>query len=43
KTMQSIEKIKNASVEELMQVPRMNKKAAESVYLFFRKEADKKE
>jgi excinuclease ABC subunit C len=43
KTMQSIEKIKNASVEELMQVPRMNKKAAESVYLFFRKKEDKKE
>lgn len=33
----SIEDIKNADVEKLQQVPSMNKKAAESIYNFFRK------
>ena len=32
-----IEEIRNATVEELKQVPSMNEKAAESVYLFFNK------
>lgn len=35
KTYQSIEDIKNATVEELKQIPSMNKKAAEQIYAFF--------
>ena len=34
-----IEKIRDASVEELMKVPGMNRMAAEAVYEFFRKPA----
>ena len=34
---QSLENIRNASVEELAQVDGMNRKTAEAVYLFFRK------
>ena len=36
KYFESIEDIKNADVEELMKVPSMNRKAAESVYDFFK-------
>ncbi len=36
KYFKSIEDVKSASVEELMQVPSMNRRAAESVYGFFR-------
>ena len=32
-----IDAIRNASAEELDQVPQMNRKAAEAVYLFFHK------
>ena len=34
-----IEEIRNATVEELKEVPSMNEKAAESVYLFFRQDS----
>ncbi len=37
KSFQSLENIRNASVEELAQTEGMNQKAAEAVYLFFRK------
>ncbi|MDK2808311.1 MAG: excinuclease subunit, partial [Clostridiales bacterium] len=33
----SLEKVKEASIEELMEVPAMNRRAAESVYEFFHK------
>ena len=35
---QSLDQIRNASVEELAALPGMNKKAAENVYAFFHKE-----
>ena len=38
-----IGKIREATVEQLKDVPSMNERAAESVYLFFRKENDKAE
>jgi len=34
-----IDAIRNASAEDLEQVPQMNRKAAEAVYLFFHKPA----
>ncbi|MDO5291505.1 MAG: excinuclease ABC subunit UvrC [bacterium] len=37
KQFQSIEAVKNAGVDDLMQVPSMNQKAAEEVFLFFHK------
>ena len=37
KNFQSLENIRNASVEELAQVEGMNQRSAEAVYLFFRK------
>jgi excinuclease ABC subunit C len=37
KSFDSIEDIKNADIERLMEVPSMDRKAAESVYEFFRK------
>ena len=37
KHFQSLENIRNASVEELAEIDGMNKKTAEAVYLFFRK------
>ena len=38
KNYQSLDQIRNASVEELAALPGMNKKAAENVYAFFHKE-----
>ena len=43
KQFQSIEAIREAGVDELMQVPSMNQKAAEEVYLFFHKKIEKKQ
>ncbi|MGN0297562.1 MAG: excinuclease ABC subunit UvrC [Lachnospiraceae bacterium] len=37
RTYENLQQLKNASVEELAQIPEMNQKAAESVYLFFHK------
>ena len=37
KHFQSLENIRNASVEELAEIDGINKKTAEAVYLFFRK------
>ncbi|MGN0167979.1 MAG: excinuclease ABC subunit UvrC [Acetatifactor sp.] len=34
----SIEEIKSASVEELLEIPELNRRAAEDIYSFFRKE-----
>ena len=35
RTFKSLEAVKEATVEELMNIPEMNQKAAESVYRFF--------
>ena len=36
----SLEEIKNATVEELMELPEMNGKIAQEIYLFFHKKED---
>jgi len=36
----SLEEIKNATVEELLEVPELNRKAAEDIYGFFRKKIE---
>ena len=38
----SIEEIKEASVEELAEIPELNRRAAEEIFRFFRKKAEGK-
>ena len=40
KHLKSLDAVKSASVEELMEVPGMNRTSAENVYRFFRKNKD---